>query len=91
MRREKAIFDNKKHDPSYKEGNLVFLRLPVCSQGLTPKFNSFWSGPHCIKKINQIKFALQDVKNQKRLLITIALNFLLRQYSDCAENAPANL
>ena len=67
MRRQKAIFDKKKHGPSYKEGDLVLLHSPVCSQGQTPKLKSFWSGPHCVKKvINQINFVLQDVKTQKQ-------------------------
>ena len=51
MRRQKTIFDKKKHGTSYKEGDLVLLHSPVCSHGQSPKLKRLWSGSHRIKKM----------------------------------------
>ena len=83
VRRQKALFDRKKHGPTYQLGDFVLLHSPVHQVNQTPKLKSFWSGPYqIVKEINQINFLLEHCKTRKR---QVAHYDRLKHYIDPAK------
>ena len=69
LHRQKEIYDRKVHGKAYKEGDLVWLHIPVRA-GVSRKFYKPWSGPFKVcKKLSDVTYRIQNVKNRRNRVV----------------------
>lgn len=69
LHRQKEIYDRKVHGKPYKEGDLVWVHMPV-RPGISRKLYKPWSGPFKVcKKLSDVTYRVQNVKNRRNRMV----------------------
>ena len=70
QRRRNAIYNEKVHGPTYKEGQKVLLYHPAIVVGTTSKFASPWKRPYVIEKcLNDVTFKIKEENSSKQQIV----------------------
>ena len=70
QKRRNAIYNEKVHGPTYKEGQKVLLYHPALAVGTTSKFASPWKGPYVIEKcLNDVTFRIKEENSSKQQIV----------------------
>ena len=69
LHRQKEIYDKKVHGEAFKEGDLVWVHIPVWP-GTSRKLHKPWSGPlKVIKKLSEVNYRIQNLKNRRNRIV----------------------
>ena len=70
QKRRNAIYNEKVHGPTYKEGQKVLLHHPAIVVGTTSKCASPWKGPYVIEKcLNDVTFKIREENSSKQQIV----------------------
>ena len=70
QKRWNAIYNEKVHGPTYKEGQKLLLYHPVIAFGTTSKFASLWKGPYVVENCsNDVTFRIKEENSSKQKFV----------------------
>ena len=70
QKRRNAIYNEKVHGPTNKEGQKVLLYHPAIAVGTTSKFGSPWKGPYVIENcLNVVAFGIKEENSSKQQVL----------------------
>ena len=64
-KRQKDYYDRRTSGKRFKQGESVWLHMPVLEKGVAPKFQEPWTGPVKVKKqLSAVTYEIQDMANK---------------------------
>ena len=70
QKRQKRLYDAKLKGTPYKPGDKVWLYRPLRKVGVSPKLQSFWTGPYVVvKRISDAVYRIKNVTTNSRIVV----------------------